>query len=111
MNAMDERIILIQKIFSQNITQEEVLNELNRIEKQYGENAFVPFSFQPEKKPWTNKYLNKLENLSISGASSKEFILHIAEVKQELHKRKIIKYTLFIAFTILILIIVFYFIK
>ncbi|RRD95854.1 hypothetical protein EII17_01910 [Clostridiales bacterium COT073_COT-073] len=86
MKALEERKALIKKVFEGSISLEEVKNEVKRLERQYGEDVFSPLSFIPQERPWTVEYLNQLENLSLAGAGSKEFILHIAEVKQELSK-------------------------
>ena len=114
MKAFEERQILIKKIFLGSISLRKVKKEVKRLERQYGEDAFIPLSFIPQGRPWTAEYLDRLENLSLSGAGSKEFILHIAEVKKEINgrsRKSKNKYILLLIATVLIFVTVAYFLK
>lgn len=115
MKAFEERQTLIKKIFEGSISLGKVKKEVERLERQYGEDIFTPLSFIPQARPWTAEYLNRLENLSLAGAGSKEFILHSAEVKQELSEERSKKskssYLLLMVAALLIFLIAAYFIK
>ena len=86
MSATDERIELIESILENKISKKQVEIKMNDIESKYGEYAFKTFTFQKEEKPWNKGYYDKLRNLSLSGAGSKEFILHLVDVRDELNK-------------------------
>lgn len=86
MNAVDERVELIENILANRLTKRQVENAVKELENKYGEEAFTRFTFQKEEKPWDQEYYNKLKSLSMSGAGSKEFILHLTEVRDEANK-------------------------
>ena len=111
MSAIDERIDLIEKILSNKISQKEVENVIKEMEKKYGEKAFTRFTFQKKAKPWNQDYYDKLKNLSMSGAGSKEFILHLVEVRESINKfdkKKIIPVAIAAVIVVIIVIILFH---
>lgn len=83
-DGVDELIAFSKKIYADEISFEEAEKEANRLESRYGEKIFNPYIFEKKPKPWTRKYYEELKSLSITGASSKEFLLHMAEVKDSL---------------------------
>ncbi len=86
MEVIDERIDLIEKIRNNEISKKQVEKEVKRLEDTYGKEAFTSFNFEKEQKPWKEDYFKKLKTLSMAGAGSKEFILHLVEVRDEIRK-------------------------
>ena len=86
-NAVDERIALIEKIIGGEIDKKGVQMEIQRIEKMYGSEAFPTFEFQKKEKPWNKEYFEELKNLCMSGAGSREFLLHLSEVRDSVSWR------------------------
>lgn len=64
-------------------------DKINELEAQYGQDFFFD-SAQVEEKPmpWDAEYLSELEDKSMAGMSSKQFILHLAEVSEYVHSQK-----------------------
>lgn len=91
-NAVIEKSELIRNIVNGRLDMSEVKSKISDIEFKYGNDVFPPYSFDIQDKPWDGEYLKKLELQSMSGASSKEFILHLAEVSTELHQKASIKW-------------------
>ena len=91
MGHIDEQIILVSKIVNGEIKRFEVEAELLRMEKKYGSDCFNSYPVKRKQKPWSKEYLNELEVLSSSGASSKDFYLYMSEVSDEIYKNKIKK--------------------
>lgn len=111
MSAIDERIDLIEKILSNKISKKEVEVFIKEMENKYGEKAFTRFKFQKKEKPWNQDYYDKLKNLSMSGAGSKEFILHLVEVRDSINKfdkKKIIPVAIVAIVAVIIAIILFH---
>lgn len=87
-NEMNDMVNgLIERLKEGNISLQEVQNEIDRISKEQGENAFNSYVVKKHSAPWTKEDLDELRMLSVSGAKSKEFILYWAEVNDYL-KRK-----------------------
>ena len=84
MGALEERIKLIDRILENKISKSGVEKEICRLEEEYGKEAFCVISFNKKERPWSKEYYEKLEKLSLSGESSKEYILHLVEVRDEL---------------------------
>lgn len=91
MSAVDKRIELIEQILNDKINVKDVYKEIKKMEEVYGEEAFIKTNYVERKKPWSNEYYKELRQLANSGASSKEFIIHLALVKDDLKKKKYIK--------------------
>lgn len=87
MSAIEERIRLIEKILTNKISKIGVEKEIQRLEAEYGQHAFSVISFNKKERPWSREYYEKLEQLSLSGEDSKEYILHLVEVRDELSKK------------------------
>lgn len=86
--AFEKRSQLKNRIIYENISFDDVEKEVRKLEEEFGEDAFLPYRLKKKDKPWTASYFNELKELSIAGAASKEFILHFAEVKEEIVRRK-----------------------
>lgn len=65
-----------------------VEQQLTAIQENFGEDAFVPYNFEKEEKPWSDVYFSELDKKITAGAWSKDFILHFAEVHDEIQKNK-----------------------
>lgn len=91
-NFYNELNRLINDILEQKISQKEVYQKIRGLKESYGEDVFPEFAFVPEEKPWNKDYMAKLKKMSITGACSEQFILHIAEVSEYLYKRRKVKY-------------------
>ena len=91
MSAVDKRIELIEQILNDKININDVYKEIKKMEEVYGEEAFIKTKYVEKKKPWSNEYYQELRKLANSGASSKEFIIHLALVRDDLKKKKYIK--------------------
>lgn len=80
---------MVFRILKGEMSVSEVEKELERISKEYGEEgAFNCYPVRREPKPWSEETLEKLKVLSASGAGSKEFYLHMAEVAEEVYAQK-----------------------
>ena len=79
---------LKRKIIETNCSVAEIQKDISRLEREFGADIFLPLDFNKKSKPWNSAYFKELSDLSIAGASSKEFILHMAEVKEYLVKQK-----------------------
>jgi hypothetical protein len=88
MGYAEEQIDLVRRIVKGEVTKAEVQKELDKMEAKYGSECFNSYPVKKKAKPWDKKYLEELEMLSSSGASSKEFYLHMAEVSQEVNKSR-----------------------
>lgn len=84
MAAVDERVEIIDKILSNELKKAEVEKALAELENEFGENAYVDDGFSPKEKPWNKGYYVELEKVSLTGVSSKKFILHLVEVRDYL---------------------------
>lgn len=87
-NGRKERIKLVSKILNGEIRKADVAKELERISNQYGDGCFNSYEVKRQSKPWGRKNLKELEILSASGAASKEFYLHMAEVADKVYARE-----------------------
>ena len=87
MTGSEEQMRLVTKILKGEIRTPEVEKELDRISKQYGDDCFNSYEVHKKAKPWNKDYLDELELLGTSGASSKEYYLHLAEVSDYLRDR------------------------
>lgn len=104
----DEMNQLINDILENKINSKETGIRINRIKEKYGEEIFPGFSFYPESKPWDKDYLAKLKTMSITGACSEQFIIHMSEVSDFIYEKKKRKLLFgFIAGVVVLLIIVF----
>lgn len=110
-NIAEEKINLIMNILDGKLTNEELKIKITDMEKQYGSDVFRPYLFDKKGKPWTEEYYNNLREQALCGAGSKEFLLHVNEVRQEIVTQKKKKMTIIaVAGIILIVIMIILFI-
>lgn len=88
MDFVNKVVALERKILDGEITYDEVKKSLDDLEQQYGKDVFPGFILKKKPKPWSRKYLNELNEKRMAGATSKEFILHLAEVSDYVHKQE-----------------------
>lgn len=84
MAAVDERVEIIEKILANDLKKAEVEKALTELENEFGDNAYVDDGFSPKEKPWNKGYYTELEKVSLTGVSSKKYILHLVEVRDYL---------------------------
>lgn len=107
MSVLDERIELIENICDNKISKRQVEAKIDEMERRYQEDAFTTFNFQKKEKPWDKEYYSELRKLFMSGASSKEFILHLIDVRDDINKsekKKLISVVITIIIVILIIV-------
>ena len=96
----DERSSLVRDIVNGKCSKKKTIAEISRLEQTYPEESFGYYQPTPKERPWTMEYLKELQELFYCGAGSKEFILYMAEVSDEVYKakklRKVILITLLI---------------
>jgi hypothetical protein len=66
----------------------DVKQMINLFEKEHGSDFFVKYEVDKKDKPWDMAYLKELELKSVGGLCSKQFILHLAEVSEYVHKNQ-----------------------
>jgi len=66
----------------------EVKQMINLFEKKHGSDFFEDYEVNKKGKPWDMQYLKELETKSVTGMGSKQFILHLAEVSEYVHKNQ-----------------------
>jgi hypothetical protein len=80
---------VIKNILDNKFDKQKVAIELSKLEQKYGKDVFVPYSFKKkDQSDWNEKYLEELKMKIMAGASSKDFIIHLAEVNDYLRKKK-----------------------
>lgn len=102
---IDEIRELIYKISKGKISKKEVEKEMDRLERKYGKDILFDYTPPKKAKPWSEKYLKELDNFSLTGVCSREFISHFAEVSENIYMKKRLK-KIFIILGIVILIII-----
>ena len=80
----DEINLLVNDIIERKVSKEVVAKRIDDLKREYGDDIFPSISFKKEPKPWNKKYLAKLKEMNITGACSEEFLLHMAEVSDEI---------------------------
>lgn len=84
----DEVNLLVNDIIDGKTGKDSAASRIDNLKIKYGDNVFPDFNFQKAPKPWNEEYFAKLKVMNITGACSEEFILHMAEVREELSSRK-----------------------
>ena len=85
-NGTKEIVELSKNILNGKLNKKDVIKELERISNQYGDDCFNSYDFDPNKKKYNN--LKDLEIISASGASSKKFYLHMADVADKVYSKE-----------------------
>lgn len=84
----DEINSLVNDIIAGRARRGDVSDRIAALKGKYGEDMFPSIHFQKEPKPWSEEYFAKLKMKNITGACSEEFLLHMAEVKDEIKLRR-----------------------
>lgn len=84
----DEMNQLMNDILDNRIKSQETEIRIKRLKETYGDDVFPGFAFRPESKPWDKDYLAKLKMMSITGACSEQFIMHMSEVSDFVYEKK-----------------------
>lgn len=87
MAAVDDRVAIIDRILANEIKKSEVEAALADLESEFGEEAYADDGFCPKEKPWNKNYYSELEKVSLTGVSSKKYILHLVEVRDYLNAK------------------------
>lgn len=87
MGLVEEHVRLTNSIVAGDLTVEQVKEELNRIETEYGPDSFDLYKVKKKSAPWSKEDLEDLEIQSASGACSKDFYLYMAEVSEFVHRK------------------------
>lgn len=66
----------------------EAKKKMQEYEEKYGSDFFVEYEVEKKGKPWDRNYLEELRLKSMTGMSSKQFILHLAEVSEYVHENE-----------------------
>ena len=66
----------------------EAKKKMQECEEKYGSDFFVEYEVEKKGIPWVRNYLEELRLKSMTGMSSKQFILHLAEVSEYVHKNE-----------------------
>lgn len=103
----DEINLLVNDIIEHNISKDDVIRRIGELKARYGNDAFPSIHFQKKPKPWDKGYFLKLKEMNITGACSEEFLIHMAEVGEEIAvKRKRLMIGVIIAVAVIALIII-----
>ena len=105
----DEINILVNEILEKHIPVAEVRKRIDDLSGKYGDNIFPEIWFEKKEHPWDEAYLTELKNRNITGACSKEFLIHMAEVSEAVYeqKRRTIMIGLAVAVVIVVVVLVF----
>lgn len=66
-------------------TLKEAKKKICEFEEKYGSDFFVSYDIEKKDKPWDMEYLKELKLKGMTGMSSKQFFLHLAEVSEYVH--------------------------
>lgn len=106
-DCYDEINLLVNDIIEGKVSKEIVASRIDMLKKSYGDDIFPSINFQKEQKPWNNAYFSKLKMMNITGAGSEEFLLHMAEVSEEITARKKRKIIAIVVVAIIVLFMIF----
>lgn len=84
----DELNLLMNNIINGKVDKKETEKIIREMKNTYGDDVFPSFPFEKQSKPWTKTYFNSLRTKNIMGACSEEFILHMAEVSEDICLKK-----------------------
>ena len=105
--VFEERTALIMDIIDGKLTEEQLKKKMSLLEEKYGSDVFRPYIFEKKNKPWTEKYYDDLREKALCGANSKEFLLYLNEVREDVEKQNKVKKMAIIAGVIIAVIIIF----
>lgn len=87
-DSVNARCNFIRNAMAGNYTVAEAEAELERMEHEYGEQAFLLGTVPRKPRPWTKKDLNDLEKEVIAGAGSREMLSYMAEMGAEVRQNE-----------------------
>ena len=96
---------LINKISKGEISKKEAEREIDSLERKYGKNILAYYTPPKKLKPWNEEYLKELKKFSLNGVWSKDFIVHFAEVSENIYMKKRLK-KIFLILVIVLLIVI-----
>lgn len=105
--VFEERTALIMEIIDGKLTEEQIKKKMSLLEEKYGSNVFRPYIFEKKNRPWTEKYYDDLREKALCGANSKEFLLYLNEVREDIEKQNKVKKMAIVAGVIIVVIIIF----
>lgn len=85
----EEIYLLVADILQKHIPIDDVKNRINVLSMKYGEGIFPEIIFAKRERPWNDEYLCELKRMNITGACSKDFLLHMAEVSRYLYEKNV----------------------
>ena len=100
-DLFDEVNELVNDIVNEELNVVGTQNRINDIKRKYGNNCFPSIHFDKKPQPWDKGYLMELKAKNVTGACSEEFLLHMAEVGENIRNKKI-KFVLLTVVIILI---------
>ena len=102
----EERTALIMEIVDGKLTEDQIKKKMSSLEDKYVSDVFRPYIFEKKNRPWTEKYYDDLREKALCGANSKEFLLHLNEVREDIEAQKKAKKIAIIAGVIIVAVII-----
>ena len=88
MDDIQARINFVHKVMDGQYSRAEAEAELDRMEQEYGKDAFTIGTVTRKPKPWTMEDLKDLERDFMASASSRKFFEYMAEMSEEVYRKK-----------------------
>lgn len=86
--CVQARLNYVRDVINGNYTRAQAEAELDRMEREYGKDAFLSGTFERKPRPWTRKDLEDMELWFASGMGSRDFLSYLAEVSEEVHRKE-----------------------
>lgn len=102
---IDELADLVREIVKGKCSVDQAKAELHRIEEAYPDERFLDIVPERKDKPWSMAYLKDLKELFFYGSVSKDYILYMAEVSEEVYRIKKIKKILLSVFITVVMVV------
>ena len=99
----------VDKVMTGKYNKKQAEEELQKMEKKFGDGAFTSFIETRKSKPWDIEHLKELETMFIAGAASREFFEYMAEVAEDIYnerRRKGFIWIMGIGFVVILLIVI-----
>ncbi|OUQ76582.1 hypothetical protein [Flavonifractor sp. An100] len=88
MDNIQARINFVDKVMKGQYSRAEAEAELDRMEQEFGERAFTTGKVTRKSKPWSMEDLKDLERDFMASASSRKFFEYMAEMSEEVYRKK-----------------------
>lgn len=88
MDNIQARINFVDKVMKGQYSHAEAAAELDRMEQEFGERAFTTGKVTRKPKPWSMEDLKDLERDFMASASSRKFFEYMAEMSEEVYRKK-----------------------